>query len=347
VDRAGPGGKVLLRADQGPYTVTTTIQLRAGGRAGAPVTVGGADGSGAPRAAEIVSDRDVAAGAVGSEVFRLMNGANHLAFETLVFRNVGNGAFRFGADVEDISIRSVKAYNVQRFIEDTASKPNATATVTRLVVKNVEIRGFSKAAIRLRYDSNDIVIEDVFGDSEKQAHDNFAIGVALDGTVHGVVIRRTTMGNAYNDKGEYWNGDGFTTERGVHDVRFENTRSFGNTDAGYDLKSRDTVLIGAVAEKNKRNFRIWSDSVTIKDSTGDGPVKAGGSGSAAQVWLADGAKATIVDSRFVHSGSGVVFELSKGAGLALKGAVRHDAKGDAWSRLGEGATIDGQARAGN
>lgn len=345
VDQAGPGGTVLLRADQGAYTVTSTIQIRSGGKAGAPVTVRGVDGTGAPKAAEIVSDRDVPAGAAGSEVFRLMNGASHLVFEGLTFRNVGNGAFRFGADVQDITIRRIKAYNVQRFIENYASKPNTSASVTGLVVKDVEVRGFSKGVLRLQYDSSDILIEDVHGDSEKQSHDNFAMGVSLDDTVHDVVIRRTVMGNAYNSRGEYWNGDGFTTERGVYNVRFENTRAIGNTDAGYDLKSRDTVLTGAYAAKNKRNFRVWSDSVTLKDCTGDDPQKAGGTGSAAQVWLADNAKAIIVDCRFTNADKGaVVFELSKGATLNLKGRVSYTGLAE-YSTLGAGAVINGRESA--
>jgi hypothetical protein len=343
VDKAGPGGEVLLRADQGAYEVTSTIQLRAGGKAGAAVTIRGADASGAPRAAEIVSDRNVAAGRTGSEVFRFMNGADHLVFEGLVFRNVGNGAFRFGADVQDVTIRRVKAHNVQRFIENNASKPNATASVTGLVLKDIQIQGFSRGAVRLRYNSSDVLIEDVQGDSEKQAHDNFAVGVTLEGTVHDVIIRRTAMGNAYNSKGEYWNGDGFTTERGVYNVRFENTRAFGNTDAGYDLKSKDTVLKGAYAGKNKRNFRVWSDSVTLQDCTGDDPHKAGGSGSEAQVWLADNARATVVDSRFINSDKAAVFELSKGARLNLKGAVSYAGAGAVYSELAEGAAIDGRA----
>jgi hypothetical protein len=336
VDKAGPGGTVLLRADQGAYNITAPMIVRSGGDAGAPVTIMGANGAGQPMAAEFVSNRNIAAGVTGGEMFRIMNGADHLVFENLAFRNVGN-AFRFGGDVRDITIQHVDAYNVQRFIVDSASGTNTSASVTGLTVRDVEVHGFSKGVVHLQYNSSNILIEDVYGDSEKQSHDNFAMGVHLDGTVHDVVIRRTTMGNAYNSTSDYWNGDGFATERGVYNVRFESTRAFNNTDAGYDLKSSNTYLFDAYSANNKRNYRFWSDSITLENSIGDDPDKQGGSGSEAQVWLADGAKATIINSQFTHTDNGAtVFSLSLGAILSLFGQISYDG---AYSSLQSGAKI--------
>ena len=57
------------------------------------------------------------------------------------------------------------------------------------------------------------LMEDVLGDSERQDGDNFAIGIALEDTVHDVVLRHVTMMNSHDSTNEYWNGDGFTTER--------------------------------------------------------------------------------------------------------------------------------------
>jgi hypothetical protein len=91
----------------------------------------------------------------------------------------------------------------------------------------------------------------VYGDSERQDGDNFAIGVALSGTVHNVVLRRVAMMNSHDSSEEYWNGDGFATERGVYNIRFEDTHASGSTDSGYDLKSTDTVLHRVRAEQTQ------------------------------------------------------------------------------------------------
>lgn len=340
VAKAGPGGEILLRADQGAYSVTGVIAIKSGGADGAPVTIRGVDGAGRPLAAEIVGARDVTSGVTGPEVFRLMNGANDLTFEHLAFRNIGNGAFRFGADVNDIAIRHVQAHNVQRFIEDYASGSNTSATVTGLTVQDVQVYGYSKGVIRLQYDSSSVLIEDVFGDSQAQAHDDFAMGVMLDGTVHNVVIRRATMANNQNSSDGYWNGDGFVTEAGVYGVRFENTRAYGNTDGGYDLKSSQTVLDGAVAEANKRNFRFWGDDVVVMNASGSNPHRYGGSGSQAQVWLGDDAKVTIVSSVFTDADlKTIVYDLSPHSVLTLSGNVVDMAPGAILQRLGAGASV--------
>ena len=43
----------------------------------------------------------------GTEVFRLLNGAKHLHFSDLDFKNIGNGAFRFGGDITDIVLEDI------------------------------------------------------------------------------------------------------------------------------------------------------------------------------------------------------------------------------------------------
>jgi hypothetical protein len=70
----------------------------------------------------------------------------------------------------------------------------------------------------------------------------------------------------------YWNGDGFTTELGTYNILFENTMASNNTDGGYDLKSTGTTLINA--EDNFRNFRVWTDAVSLDDGPIPGTVIA-------------------------------------------------------------------------
>jgi Ca2+-binding RTX toxin-like protein len=339
ISKAGPGGQVLLAADQGAYYLKSSIAITASGADEAPVTIRGVDAAGQDLAAQIIGTRNVAAGIDGLEVFRLGAGANNLTFENLDFTNVGNGAFRVAGDLKNLVLRHMDATNVQRFFENLISSTNKTATIDGLTIQDVEVRGYSKGAIHLQYDTHNVLIEGVIGDSEKQAHDDFAMGVMLEGSVHDVIVRNTSMDNSYNSTDAYWNGDGFATEGRVYRVRFENTSASGNTDGGYDIKSTDTVLINAYASGNKRNFRFWSDSITMVDSTGVDPHRQGGTGSEAQVWLADNAKAVIADSSFLNTDGATVFELSSRALLTLQGDITYTGVGATYSKTWSGSQI--------
>jgi hypothetical protein len=174
----------------------------------------------------------------------------------------------------------------------------------------VTVKGFSKGVIKLAYDTHNVVIDNVRGDSQRQDGDNFAMGVHLLDTVHDVRITKTSMDNATDTvKGRYWNGDGFATERGVYRVVFEDTSARGNTDAGYDIKSMQTRIVRAVAEDNKKNYRIWGDTVLI-DSVGRDPHNRGGTGKQNQVEVKEGSKASITNCNFSDAGTDtIVFAL--------------------------------------
>src|SRR5919107_1672827 len=58
VQNAGPGGTVLLLADQGSYNISGSVVVSSGGLAGAPVTVRGADSAGNPMDITINGTRD-------------------------------------------------------------------------------------------------------------------------------------------------------------------------------------------------------------------------------------------------------------------------------------------------
>jgi Ca2+-binding RTX toxin-like protein len=302
--KAGAGGEVLLIADAGTYNVAGTIPVSHGGTDGLPVTIRGIDHLGNAMAAQFNGTRPVdwhAGDAAGNELFKLGSGANHLAFQDIDISNVGT-AFRASADIADITIQQDDVHNVRRFFEDLAS--SGTASVSGLTIRDVTVTGFSREAIRLQYDTHDVVIENVHGDMAGEVGDDLPEGIHLDGTVHDVLIRDTTMANVQSvgSGSTYLNGDGFATERGVYSVRFENTAATGNSDGGYDLKSTDTVLVGAVASENARNYRLWGD-ITMSDSVGLNPVWRGGSSEQNQVWIAAGAHVTIIDGTFTDAGS--------------------------------------------
>jgi hypothetical protein len=300
IGRAGPGGKVLIRADLGVYHIAQEIEIRTGGEPDRPITVMGVDSSGRPMKATLVGTRADPYrpdGPPGSAVFRLGRGAHHLRFEHLSFRNQGNGCFYVAGDLRDLVVQHVDATNVRRFFENYAVGTAGSATIDGLTIRNVE---------------------DVLGDSERQDHDNFAEGIALEGTVHDVLLRRVVMRNSQDTLHDYWNGDGFSTERNTYRIRFEDTVGSGNTDAGYDLKSNDTVLLRAVAEDNKHNFKMWGHDVTISGCFGSKPHRRGGTGVQDQVEILKGADVTITGCEFADfDPSTTVFHVEAGARLTV------------------------------
>ncbi|MDN5857114.1 MAG: hypothetical protein L0H84_00695 [Pseudonocardia sp.] len=317
---AAPGTQVWLRADAGPYHLSQSLQLHSGGAAGAPVVVRGVDAQGAPLPAEIIGDRAAPYdpnGARGDEVFRLLSGADHLVFQELAFRNVGNGAFRIGADISDLTIRQITATNVRRFIENTASGAAATATISGLTVSNVTVKGYSRSFARIRYDSHDIVFDGNSGDSEGQDHDPFSQGIQLNDTVHDVDIRNTSMTNSISTDRDYWNGDGFSAEEQTYDIRFTNTYAAGNTDGGYDIKSRSATMIDVRAADNKRNFRFWGN-ITVDGCTGTDPKQRGGTGTQAQVHATSAAVVTMTRCTFIDDDPRtIVFDVDGTARLTV------------------------------
>jgi hypothetical protein len=341
--RAGPGGRILLRADTGAYETPTSIDVRGGGTPDRPITVMGVDASENPMKAVIVGTRATPyspEGSPGSEVFRLLRGANFLRFKYLSFRNQGNGCFRLGEDIRDLTIEHVDAVNVRRFIENTVAGSSKSASVDGLIIRDVEVNGFSKGAVRLRYDTRNVRFEDVHGDSERQDGDNFAEGIALEDTVHDVVLRRVTMRNSQDTLHEYWNGDGFTTERQVYRIRFEDTVATGNTDGGYDLKSSQTTLDRAIAKDNKHNFKLWGDKVVVSNCVGVSPHLRGGTGVQSQFEILQGATVSIRGCRLIDVDPGTtVFHLERDAHVQVTQTTISKNKDAPISLIEDGANL--------
>jgi len=345
---AGPGGQVLLLADQGDYTApTAALAIVGGGTASAPVTIRGVDSAGNAMAATIAGTRPEAfdpANPSGEEVFRLLSGADNLRFSDLAFENVGT-AFRVGADVRNLTIEHVDASNVSRFFDNMVSGANASATISGLTIRDVAVDGYSKGAIRVQYDSNNVLIEDVRGDSQFQDGDNFAIGVHITGTAHDVTIDRVAMRNTLDTVNDYRNGDGFATERGTYDITLRNVIATGNSDGGLDLKSDNIVVDGAIVSGNGRNIRLWGAGAQISNivSLDAGAPLAGGNRE--HIWLAEGANATIDGAFFSDPGSPTLFNLAERNGaLTVRDYGLATGAGTLTWKKGTGSvlTLDGQ-----
>lgn len=354
---AGPGDEVRLLADKGAYKVTKQITIAAGGGAGAPITVRGAASDGTAMAATIVGTR--ATGwkpglAEGVELFRLVGGADHLKFADLATKNLGNGVFRIGANLTDLSIKRVAASNVTRFIENYVSGSATSASVNGLTVEDVTIAGYSKNAIHLKYNSHNVTLRNVVGDSQKQNGGLVMSGVFLEGTVHDVLMDRVTMRNNYGHgaAGDYWNGDGFTAERDTYNLTFRDTIATGNTDAGYDVKGNNVTMIRAQASDNTKNFRLWGgESVTVTDSVSANPRYFGGIGKVSHFHAPSGANVTLDNFRYTDSSTVKVFDLSNGGnqvrlvGMALPSVGDIHFGNNSLIRLPTGLVVNGTSAA--
>jgi hypothetical protein len=337
------GGQVLVRGDLGPYRVDRSIDLKAGGSEGRPVVIRGVDGDGDSDARPVLRGARTSpykpGGRRGSEVFKLYGGADDLVFRNLAFRDQGT-AFAAAGSVARVTIEDVTAVNIRHFVNNYRSPRERNADVKDLTVRRVAVEGFSKSVLKLQYDSRRVLVEDVTADAQRQDRDDFAMGVHLDGAVRDVTLRRVTMRRSHDTLHDYWNGDGFATERGVRGVRFEDTLATGSTDGGYDLKSSDTTLVRARAEDNKRNFRFWGVDVRVEDCTGLAPRKRGGEGSQAQVWLGKRARVDMTGCTFRDDNPRtVVFDLDDGARLRLRDTRVHRASGAVLKRLDDRARI--------
>lgn len=288
IARAGPGGEVLLATDQGPYTDAENIALRSGGAAGAPVTIRGAGDAPAlligSRAATFTPEAEK-----GGEGFRLLRGANHLRFTHLSFRDFGNGCFRIAGPVRDLTIADCSFFNVYRFIENTAAGRGEDASVTDFRIERCTGARIERSFLRIRYASARGWIEACRADSEAVEGDPFAVGCALQGQARAIAFIDCTMENFRHSRDDgYWNGDGFSDERGCADIAYIRCAARGCTDGGFDCKSETVRLVRCLAEDNKRNFRIWSGQAVLEHCSSVSPHARGGerdTGGPAHLWV--------------------------------------------------------------
>lgn len=279
ISLAGEKGEVWIRADQGSYTLPAeSMILNKGG-----ATVRGVDGAGNAMKAVLVGNRApnwTLGQQVGREQIWLNSGCDNLTFRDLKFQDAGT-CFRLRQSNNNLTFEDIEGVNIRRLIQNLAS--TGSANITNSQVRRCTARGFSKQMLYFRYDSANILIEDCFGDSERQQGDAWAQGIAIDGTAHDIIMRRCRMINCGEERGEgYWNGDGFVGERGNYNIYLEDCIAENCYDGGFDYKSQIT-LVRCIALKNKRNFRMWGVALLI-DCIGRDPTNYGGSGSSGNAY---------------------------------------------------------------
>ena len=213
----------------------------------------------------------------GEPVYFVESGA---VYRGVRARDVGNGLFVIREPVRNVQIANIRVEGGYRVIENKAAPELAGAGSVGLRVRGAKASNLERSFARIRYDSHDGVIEDVSASGMLTTGvTDLPVGIAFDGTAHDFRVERCSMrGFQWQRKArQYWNGDGFSTERGNARMLFRQCAAWDNSDGGFDLKSTETLLDDCVSGRNARNFRLWS-SIRATRLTSLDPVKIGGIG---------------------------------------------------------------------
>lgn len=217
----------------------------------------------------------IAAG--GEPVYVVRSGASYRGVRA---REVGNGLFVIREPVRNVTITNVRVDGGYRVIENTAAPDLIAAGCVGLHVRGARATGLERSFARIRYDSRDGVIEDVSASGMlTTGSTDLPVGIAFADTAHDFRIERCFMrGFQWKRRDtQYWNGDGFSTERGNKRFLFRQCAAWDNSDGGFDLKSADTLLDDCTSGRNARNFRFWSSIRATRLISLD-PIKIGGIG---------------------------------------------------------------------
>ncbi|MEI4507262.1 hypothetical protein WBQ88_17545 [Sphingopyxis sp. CCNWLW253] len=213
----------------------------------------------------------------GEPVYFVESGA---VYRGVRARDVGNGLFVIREPVRNVQIADIRVEGGYRVIENKAAPERAGAGSVGLRVRGAKASNLERSFARIRYDSHDGVIEDVSASGMRTTGaTDLPVGIAFDGTAHDFRVERCSMrGFQWQRKArQYWNGDGFSTERGNARILFRQCAAWDNSDGGFDLKSTETLLDDCISGRNARNFRLWS-SIRATRLTSVDPVKVGGIG---------------------------------------------------------------------
>jgi hypothetical protein len=155
---------------------------------------------------------------------------------------------------------------------------------------------------RIRYGSHSGIIEDVLAYGSAQC-DLFCVGFQLDDQAHDISYVRV-QAHGFKETGrpadKYWNGDGFSDERGNSGIRYMSCTATQCTDGGFDLKSSGVYLENCVARENNRNFRLWN-SGELHACRSEDPLHHGGTGKSAHFSFHGEATRFLIDAPVVRA----------------------------------------------
>jgi len=195
-------------------------------------------------------------------------------------------------------------------VMDTIEDGIRIRNAENITVRNCTIIRHTKKAFRIGFYSRFITFEDCDTDATG-GNDSFPtrsipVGFGSDSPsgrpiIHDLrFIDCTARNNRFfpQPAGEYWNGDGYSTERGVYNVTYSRCLSVDNHDGGWDDKAWNVLYENCIALRNKRGFRSW-DEVVLINCLSAMNAKWGGNSNAVGMWAgSDTGNATVYRSTF-------------------------------------------------
>lgn len=323
-DSAASDGTVFVGS--GSYNVPQTLNLSSGQSLMKPRRIVGVDtGTGLP---VFTGDWELT-NQFARNLFYVPSGVSYWWIQDIKVNNYQYPVYTEGKNVGvrifNLDMQDVRDGLYMRGGNDTI---DGSLNSHDIVVKDCDVVNHAFRGFRFRDGNYNVRVINCHNDGGGQANwytSNFPFGFQVanspqDANVfdHDIVFANCSAQNMYRDDGgssKYWNGDSFVAERQSYGITYVNCGAYGNTDGGWDDKSKNPVFVNCVAVYNKRNFRIWSEQrATFVNCIGAYAYKRGGSGSADGIWVGEsGGKIEIYNSTFHGNDSYSVYQHSTGA----------------------------------
>jgi len=293
---------IRLLSNSGAFA-EAAVDIKRKGSATFPILIRGVGADGVTLARALISGArvspyDSAEATSGGPVFRFYEGWGQIKFSHVDFEKVEE-CFTFRAPGSAFTLEKSDATNVRWGVSQPSGLVPA-ATVSGMTLRDVKVNGYSRSAFRMRYDTNNILCERVYADSQRNDGDSFTMAFVCDDTVHDAKFIdcdahnniQTRKGTVLLTGADYWNGDGFVSEAGAYNLEYTRCKSSGSTDGGFDLKHNNVlgtlVLTDCESWNNKRNYRIWRSDAKLVRCVARNPIKEGGSGTGLNIWIGEG-----------------------------------------------------------
>jgi len=252
------------------------ITITGSGTASLPKRIIGQDtGSGPPL---FVGNNNIAVGVSNPKtnpsnyLFRFTGAASYWEFKNLRARDQG---FVFTMDFSGstFTLRSHLTFEdiYMESIEDGIRISNAE----HILVKNCTVFKHTKKAFRISNYTRSLIFDscntDATGGDPSFIPRNIPVGFGGDDTDRKPIIydlrfvNCVARRNGYPqpDAETYWNGDGFSTERGTYNVTFTRCHAYDNNDGGFDNKAENVLFDNCISLRNKKGWRIWGSTWLI------------------------------------------------------------------------------------
>lgn len=267
-DMAGAGNTVHLAA--GDYGRATLI-MATGGNKGKPKRLAGVEKDG--RRPVFKGDWSHTKPSSGPTFIQLKPGVSFVEIENIELRAY-KGVLHASGPNTGLRVRNVDAAECRDafWIDGGATAVFPDNGSHDLVFEDCEVVRYTKRAMRIQNGVHDMTVKNFLADAggKEYAHEVFPVGFHVLGNssskIPGLVDHHITFinceanNNWHQGDDKYWNADGFAAERNTSDLTFINCRAFGNTDGGWDVKSKRAKWVDCLAVANKRNYRVWSNS---------------------------------------------------------------------------------------